>query len=168
MRKDKALLVALFALFSIGKCIDINGGWSPWTSLETDCVKINETSGEIINPKVECGGGVKLRTRSCTNPKPQGTNPKSCVGRSTQSFPCNTQPCDMKWSEWTECSAECGRGIQRSWTECQANPGDPWTNCSNIDAFKHLDFEWVRDCNTWNESSCPRSTYFSQFGVALR
>ena len=38
--------------------------------------------GEVIDPNVDCGGGVKIKTRSCTNPKPQGNDPKECPGES--------------------------------------------------------------------------------------
>ena len=55
--------------------------------------------------------------------QPQGSHPKSCSGKDFQSFPCNTQPCDMKWSNWTDCSATCGRGIERATTLCQPNEG---------------------------------------------
>jgi hypothetical protein len=53
--------------------VTIHGSWSPWSRLETDCVKLNETTGAVIDPDVKCGGGVKLKTRSCTNPLPQVT-----------------------------------------------------------------------------------------------
>ena len=72
--------LGLIFLVGIAHSLNIDGNWSPWTKLQTDCVKINETSGEIIDSQVECGGGVKIRTRSCTNPKPQGANAKTCPG----------------------------------------------------------------------------------------
>ena len=37
--------------------------------LETDCIKVDDNTGLIIDNQVTCGGGVKRRTRSCTNPK---------------------------------------------------------------------------------------------------
>ena len=64
-------LLALATAARGTEAVTIHGGWSPWTNLETDCVRINETSGEILDPSVKCGGGVTLRTRSCTNPVPQ-------------------------------------------------------------------------------------------------
>ena len=34
--------------------------------------------------------------------------------------------------------------------------GDDWVNCSNVPEYKEeLDFEWVRDCNTWDAKKCP-------------
>ena len=69
-------LVILMALASLVMAssqdsITVFGGWSPWTKLETDCVKLNDSSGEVLMANVKCGGGVKRQTRSCTNPKPQ-------------------------------------------------------------------------------------------------
>lgn len=149
--------ILILPIIAAADGVTINGNWSPWTKLETDCVKLNSTSGEVINDKVECGGGVKIRTRSCTNPRPQGTNAKNCPGKSVETVPCNAHPCNMRWSEWSPCNARCSRGLQTAWTECQANAGDAWVNCSSLaDHKKAYSFEWVRDCNTWNKSTCPR------------
>jgi hypothetical protein len=41
---------------------------------------------------VSCGGGVRIRTRSCTNPKP-GIHGKSCVGDPVQQDTCNNTDC---------------------------------------------------------------------------
>ena len=92
----------------------------------------------------------------------QGYKAKKCPGQDRQQFPCNTHPCNMRWSKWGPCSVECDRGTQRAHTECQANDGDPWRNCSSIEDYKHLDFEWIRDCNSWDPKKCPR--YVSIFG----
>ena len=70
---NMVILMALYALVKASSqdSITVFGGWSPWTKLQTDCVKLNDSSGEIIDSSVNCGGGVKRQTRSCTNPKPQ-------------------------------------------------------------------------------------------------
>ena len=39
--------------------VTINGGWSPWSKLETDCVKVNDTTGtdrvNNMNPEYRVG-----------------------------------------------------------------------------------------------------------------
>ena len=44
-----------------------NGGWSPWSKLQTPC-QISEENTNLV----ECGGGVRIRHRSCSNPVAQG------------------------------------------------------------------------------------------------
>ena len=57
----------------------MNGGWGAWS--------------ELASCSVSCGGGVKVRTRSCTNPKPQNRG-RSCIGESSSETPCNTDGCN--------------------------------------------------------------------------
>ena len=52
---------------AMNNMITINGGWSPWSTVATPCVR--EING--VNVNVSCGGGVMIRRRSCTNPEPQ-------------------------------------------------------------------------------------------------
>ena len=56
---------------------------SPWSTVNTPC-------------NTSCGGGVMMKVRSCTNPRPQGKDGKICEGIDKQFFPCNTEPCDMQ------------------------------------------------------------------------
>ncbi|XP_060551540.1 A disintegrin and metalloproteinase with thrombospondin motifs 1-like isoform X2 [Ruditapes philippinarum] len=56
----------------------VTGGWSAWGT-ETSCSRT-------------CGTGVKLRTRTCNNPKPQ--NSAWCEGDTFKAELCNTQACD--------------------------------------------------------------------------
>ena len=56
----------------------VNGGWSDWTSFG-DCSKT-------------CGGGIKTRQRTCTNPAPANGG-KDCKGSSSDSMSCNEQGC---------------------------------------------------------------------------
>ncbi|EDO49968.1 predicted protein, partial [Nematostella vectensis] len=56
----------------------IDGKWSSWSSWQT-CSRT-------------CGGGMRKRTRSCTNPAPKGGG-RGCYGRSSEQQICNRQSC---------------------------------------------------------------------------
>ena len=63
---------------SINNVFSANGGWSSY--------------GTYTSCTVTCGGGLKYRTRTCTNPAPFGGG-DSCSGSDTQSTACNTDAC---------------------------------------------------------------------------
>ncbi len=48
--------------------LSIDGGWSPWSTIPTPCLREN-AQGEKV--EVTCGGGTQMKIRSCTNPRPQ-------------------------------------------------------------------------------------------------
>ena len=50
------------------RVITIDGGWSPWSTIATPCLRENKDG---IPVPVSCGGGKMTRKRSCTNPVPQ-------------------------------------------------------------------------------------------------
>ena len=52
----------------IERTITINGGWSPWSTVATPCLRENLKGKQVL---VTCGGGKMTRKRSCTNPVPQ-------------------------------------------------------------------------------------------------
>ncbi|EDO41039.1 predicted protein, partial [Nematostella vectensis] len=56
----------------------VDGGWSDWTKW-TACT-------------VTCGGGTRVRERSCTNPAPQGKG-KHCEGSASETRSCGNDPC---------------------------------------------------------------------------
>ncbi|XP_069105029.1 uncharacterized protein [Argopecten irradians] len=75
----------------------INGGWSSW--------------GSYGSCSVTCAGGLKYRTRSCTNPAPQHGG-ASCPSSDTSSTSCNTFPCPIdgvwgSWGSYSSCSLTC-------------------------------------------------------------
>ncbi|XP_066276185.1 cartilage intermediate layer protein 1-like isoform X2 [Branchiostoma lanceolatum] len=57
---------------------DVDGSWVTW--------------GSWASCDVTCGGGVKTRTRTCTNPEPSGGG-ADCVGDTEQTRDCNDFPC---------------------------------------------------------------------------
>ena len=68
-----------FLLFSV-KPADVNGGYSMWSQW-TLCTKT-------------CGGGTRVRERTCTDPPPAG-NGKGCahLGEPEEEEKCNEDPC---------------------------------------------------------------------------
>ncbi|OWF44661.1 SCO-spondin-like [Mizuhopecten yessoensis] len=75
----------------------VHGQWSSWGSFGT-C-------------STTCGGGLKNRYRTCTNPAPaHGGN--SCPNSNLDSESCNTNACPIdgawgSWSSYTSCSLTC-------------------------------------------------------------
>eukprot|EP00090_Calanus_glacialis_P040812 TRINITY_DN7141_c0_g1_i1.p1 TRINITY_DN7141_c0_g1~~TRINITY_DN7141_c0_g1_i1.p1 ORF type:complete len:514 (-),score=67.49 TRINITY_DN7141_c0_g1_i1:139-1680(-) len=132
------LIIAAFLLI-IGPCfvqtqkviININGNWSPWSTVNTPC-------------NASCGGGVKVKVRSCTNPRPQGMDAADCQGIDKEFFPCNMEPCDMQWSTWSPCSANCGRGMRMRHTRCAKERGGELFECEGEQYFTHTE-----NCNSW-------------------
>ena len=58
----------LILCHGIERTITINGGWSPWSTVATPCLRENLKGKQVL---VTCGGGKMTRKRSCTNPVPQ-------------------------------------------------------------------------------------------------
>ena len=92
--------------------ISVDGGWSNWSSYG-NCTRT-------------CGGGIQIRTRSCTSPPPKNDG-KYCSGSTFQLEGCNTQECpvDGGWSRWSSygsCSRLCGGGNQTRTRSCSNPP----------------------------------------------
>ncbi|XP_031562905.1 uncharacterized protein LOC116298543 [Actinia tenebrosa] len=87
--------------------VDVDGGYSKWSDW-TACSKT-------------CGGGVKGRERTCTNPAPEGKG-KDCsqLGPAEETASCAEKACPVPavdgnwspWKLWTACSATCGGGVR--------------------------------------------------------
>ena len=123
------LPVWLLTLASLGPVVEsvirVDGQWSPWSTVKSYCV-----DPKARQNLVTCGGGVETKYRSCTNPAPQGGGlpcDPLVLDDGTQiegmrDSPCNENPCPLPnnfmWSEWSECSARCGRGEQRRYKMC--------------------------------------------------
>ncbi|XP_056594756.1 SCO-spondin [Triplophysa dalaica] len=90
----------------------VDGGWSQWAPWS-----------ECSTP---CGGGVRIRSRQCDNPAPQGGG-RQCSGSGEQLKVCNAHNCTdsgpwFDWSAWSVCSVSCGGGSQRRSRVCRTPP----------------------------------------------
>ena len=90
----------------------------------------------------------------------QGFRPKKCEGLETKEFECAKDACDMKWSEWSSCSAYCGRGSRRRKTMCSLSSGGKSKLCKEFGLVEQ-DFEHIQDCNTWNRETCPKYVHLN-------
>ena len=64
-----------------------------------------------------------------------------------------TRPGDLKWSEWTDCSAACGRGMRRRHTMCALTKNGQLKTCKEY-GLKEQAYEHIDNCNTWNRATC--------------
>ncbi|XP_033759595.1 A disintegrin and metalloproteinase with thrombospondin motifs adt-1-like [Pecten maximus] len=123
----------------------IDGGWTSW--------------GSYGSCSVTCAGGLKSRTRSCTNPAPQHGG-ASCGNSDTSSASCNTNPCpiDGEWSSWGSygsCSVTCAGGVKYRTRSC-TNPAPQYggASCGNADTSSTT-------CNTF---PCPIDGVWGSWG----
>ena len=63
--------------------VPVNGGWGKWTKWSS-CSE-------------DCGGGYKVRTRKCDDPKPKAGG-KKCHGPKVQRLRCNVKACPGLYS----------------------------------------------------------------------
>ncbi|TSK16074.1 SCO-spondin [Bagarius yarrelli] len=81
----------------------VDGQWAEWSEW-SECDE-------------ECGGGVKIRSRLCSNPPPKNGG-QECEGMTMQTQSCNTHPCGTGTDSQTGCTnglvmvrdADCARG----------------------------------------------------------
>ncbi|XP_052244227.1 coadhesin-like isoform X2 [Dreissena polymorpha] len=90
----------------------VHGNWSDWSQW-SGC-------------SVSCDVGLKKRTRTCTNPKPDRSG-DFCVGDTSEYTVCLTDPCYTRnggwssWGSWQGCSVTCGVGQKLQHRSC-TNP----------------------------------------------
>ncbi|XP_061197855.1 SCO-spondin-like isoform X2 [Saccostrea echinata] len=122
----------------------INGGFSEW-NLWSEC-------------STSCGGGLKIRKRTCSNPSPQygGLN---CTGQNKDTENCNTLPCPVdggfgNWEFWSVCTSSCGGGTKRRERQCNSPiPAHGGKNCDG-------NYSQLLECN---EFPCPINGGFTEW-----
>ena len=67
----------------------LDGAWSPWSTITTPCFSLG--TGKLV----DCGGGIQLRYRSCSQPQPR-FNGRVCWGYDYEEQPCNVDNCQRK------------------------------------------------------------------------
>merc|ERR1719494_582971 len=109
------------------KACPVNGGYSAWSAW-TKCTKT-------------CGGGIQERARTCTDPAPaHGGSDCTNLGSERESQKCETQACPVDggysgWSDWSECSKECGEGEEKRSRTCTVPlPQNGGKDCSSLGA----------------------------------
>ena len=115
------------------------GEWSEWG----ECSK-------------ECGGGVKERRFSITNPAINGGNECQHSDNEKQYKACNTQECTVNcegtWTPWSNCSKQCTKdgvvGEQTSTFNVTKRPTGGGEECDYRDGENQ-----IRECNT--DIPCP-------------
>ena len=97
---------------------EVDGAWTKWTEWSV-CDKT-------------CGAGVRIRSRSCTNPKPRGLG-KDCEGHARESKACKQSPCTGKEDfNISLLSAICrNRPVLIAWKNRQ-KVLKTWQNCVQI------------------------------------
>ncbi|XP_078382400.1 ectin-like [Oculina patagonica] len=96
-----------------------------------------------------CDGGIKYRSRSCTNPPPANGG-RDCwrLGSPVDSQICNMHKCPVhsgysQWSSWSRCSRSCAGGAQLRSRSCtNPPPANGGKDCSRLGRAMKL-----RKCN---------------------
>ncbi|XP_069135777.1 adhesion G protein-coupled receptor B1-like [Argopecten irradians] len=111
-----------------GYCIATNANYVHSDFLEVQCV-INGAWGQWSDwatCPVTCGGGTKIRTRSCDSPSPSnGGSYCPDPGTSSDWTTCGKIPCPIDgvwgdWNPWSKCSVTCELGTKTRSRECDS------------------------------------------------
>nr|XP_058946642.1 uncharacterized protein LOC131774603 [Pocillopora verrucosa] len=117
--------------------VKVDGGYTPWSQW-TECT-------------ATCGGGTRMRTRSCTNPPPQNGG-KTCLdqglGPELETQVCNVQPCP------SVCNPPCQNGGTCVNAKCQCGQGLYGGNYCQTPICK-IPCQNGGTCSKPNQCTCP-------------
>ena len=118
-----------------------DGGFSRW-SFWSEC-------------SLTCGGGVQSRTRTCTNPLPQGYG-EDCDGPLQETRACNDTPCpEGKDSTLLQCVVR-SLNLFISGDACGTSTSNP---AEQNESFSHFVVYFKRLCNTASKAALSKSVY---------
>eukprot|EP01053_Blabericola_migrator_P003450 Blabericola_migrator_1__3449@NODE_2017_length_3414_cov_95_709292_g165_i1_p1_GENE_NODE_2017_length_3414_cov_95_709292_g165_i1NODE_2017_length_3414_cov_95_709292_g165_i1_p1_ORF_typecomplete_len1088_score114_58TSP_1/PF00090_19/7_4e08TSP_1/PF00090_19/1_3e11TSP_1/PF00090_19/4_8e10TSP_1/PF00090_19/2_6e08TSP_1/PF00090_19/3_5e09TSP_1/PF00090_19/8e09TSP_1/PF00090_19/91TSP_1/PF00090_19/3_8e10TSP_1/PF00090_19/5_3e07TSP_1/PF00090_19/8_4e11TSP_1/PF00090_19/8_3e09TSP_1/PF00090_19/1_6e11TSP_1/PF00090_19/1_8e11 len=134
------------------------GDWTPWSTCSAPC-----------------GEGVSTRKRLIKTPN---ARPEECPGAVTQTVPCFIKSCSVDcevspWTEFDECSVECGGGEQKRTRDIVVPAANGGVPCPPLWDIQPCNTEPCLDINTadcvmseWNEWS--RCTQECGGGITTR
>eukprot|EP00095_Tigriopus_kingsejongensis_P008230 snap_masked-scaffold591_size129331-processed-gene-0.4 protein:Tk08230 transcript:snap_masked-scaffold591_size129331-processed-gene-0.4-mRNA-1 annotation:"SCO-spondin" len=113
--------------------------------------------GEWTQCTLTCGGGTQRRVRDCLSPI-SGFDSNGCMEPLEEIMVCSADACPAftEWSEWTECSADCGGGTKTHVRECTQNGEEAAQDTCLGDALEQV------PCN--DDVECPRWTEWNTWG----
>ncbi|CAB3978528.1 sushi, von Willebrand factor type A, EGF and pentraxin domain-containing 1-like [Paramuricea clavata] len=162
-------LFLVFVVLYLKSVESRDGGWSSWSGW-SGCA-----SGQ-------CAGDQKIRTRTCTNPKPDA-NGAYCPGPNAERADCPVQ-CNCllsggwsEWGQWSICESICGGSVVNRTRRCE-NPAPKagGSRCQGNSVETKLECAWP--CETgpqdggwgpWSHwSHCPKPCGLSPGVVITR
>jgi hypothetical protein len=113
--------------------------------------------GSWSNCTASCNGGLSTRLRTITRPSLNGGRLPSALGQTMEcgSVPCGSECQLSEWSEWSDCSAACGGGVQRRSRGVVRHAENGGAPCPNLVEERECNVQTCRPGCTYSEWSAP-------------